>query len=112
MCSLYGIFGEGVMNTQEVQKWREVLAKRIKDPQEKQQIALALNISQATLMRWVNGESKPRRQNMRRLSQIMPEYRAAFAAMEPEYFEEGGSESEEQETIEIPSIFYARVLNA
>lgn len=112
MCSLDEVFREGEMNTQEIQKWREVLAKKIKDPQQKQQIALALNISQATLMRWVNGDSKPRRQNMRRLSQMMPEYRALFAAMEPEYFEEEGSGSEEPEAIEIPSIFYARVLNA
>src|SRR5450631_2579799 len=108
MCREQGIFGEVVMNTQEIQKWREMLAKRIKDPQEKQQVALALNISQATLMRWVNGDSKPRRQNMRRLLQMMPEYRALFVAMEPEYFEEGAIGSEEPEAVEIPSIFYAR----
>ncbi len=97
------------MKMQEDQKWREILAKYIKDPHERQRIALALNISQVTLVRWVNGDSKPRRQNMRRLAQILPEHHTIFSEVGPESFEDT---HEELENSEIPSIFYARVLNA
>ncbi|HTK10212.1 MAG TPA: helix-turn-helix transcriptional regulator [Ktedonobacteraceae bacterium] len=100
------------MEEQEAQKWRDLLAKRIRDPHERQQIALALNISQATLTRWVNGDSKPRKQNLHRLAQVLPEYRALFTRMAAESFDEASKAYEEPENVEIPSIFYARVLNA
>jgi transcriptional regulator with XRE-family HTH domain len=107
-----GSLSEGVMEEQETQKWRDLLAKHIREPHERSQIALALNVGQATLLRWVNGDSKPRKQNLQRLAQILPEYRTLFTEVAAEQVDEVDKKNEEPEHVEIPSIFYARVLNA
>jgi transcriptional regulator with XRE-family HTH domain len=103
---------EDVIDVQELSNWRDALAKLARDSHAKQDVARTLNISQATLTRWINGDSKPRRQNMRRLSQLLPEYHTFFAEMQLEHADESPVASEGPEYTEIPSIFYARVLNA
>lgn len=98
---------------QDYQKWRELLGKIIKDPQEKQRIANELKISPVTLVRWANGESIPRPQNLRYLLNALPEYRKAFLEALPGEFGEtfvGGGDAVE-EPQEIPSVFYASVLS-
>ena len=99
---------------QDSQKWRDLLGKIIKDSQERQRIANELGVSPVTLMRWVTGESNPRPQNLRLLINALPEYRQLFLDSIPEELSnalvQGGGE--EHLSHEIPSIFYARVLNA
>jgi transcriptional regulator with XRE-family HTH domain len=106
--------GVGVMGVQGSQKWRELLGKIIKDPHEKQRVANELGVSVITLTRWVSGESTPRTHNFRLLLKALPEHRDAFLDVLPDDFsqsvnEKGDGEEADQE---IPSVFYARVLNA
>jgi len=102
---------EGVENSQQ---WRDLLGKIIKEPHERQRIANELSVRPITLTRWVSGESKPRPHNLRLLVNALPEYRQAFLELIPK--ELGYDLGQEVEDInvsyEIPSIFYARVLNA
>ena len=96
------------------QQWRDFLGKIIKDPQERQQIANELSVRPITLTRWVTGESKPRPHNLRLLIKALPEHRQALLELIPKelgYDLEQGVE-DIPVSYEIPSIFYARVLNA
>src|SRR5436305_9448643 len=69
------IFSDKVNNMQEARTWRELLANIIRDGKEKQRLIEELGINSITLTRWVNGDSDPRPQNLRRLISVLPEYR-------------------------------------
>lgn len=96
------------------QQWRDLLGKIIKDPHERQRIANELSVRPITLTRWVSGESKPRPHNLRLLISALPEYRQALLELIPKDLGYGLEQAVEDIHIsyEIPSIFYARVLNA
>jgi len=96
------------------QTWRDLLGMVIKDPQEKQRLAIELGVSQLTLVRWANNESKPRLQNLHLLVKALPEYRTSLPALIVHEFEEFSSavESNDETSDEIPSTFYARVFQA
>ncbi len=102
------------MGVQDSQKWRELLAKIIKDSHEKQRVANELGVSVITLTRWVSGESTPRPHNLRLLLKALPEHRKALLETFPEEISLSVDEKVEGEDTgqEIPSVFYARVLNA
>lgn len=55
--------------------WRELLRSSIENSQEGQQIASELGVNPMTLMRWVNGKSVPRLENLRRLLSALPQHR-------------------------------------
>ncbi len=99
---------------QEPQNWRELLGKIIHDPQERQRIANELGISSITLNRWVSGESRPRLHNMRLLLDSLPEYRQSLLEFLPQEFGNVFTEAVVTESTDrdIPSVFYARVMNA
>ncbi|QBD78437.1 GAF domain-containing protein [Ktedonosporobacter rubrisoli] len=99
---------------QDAQKWRDLLGKIIKDPQEKQRIAGVLEVSTVTLVRWANGESKPRPQNLRLLVNALPSHRQTLLELLPKEFGASFAETVQIDDAEreIPSTFYARVLNA
>ena len=99
---------------QDSQKWRELLAKIIKDSHEKQRVANELGVSVITLTRWVSGESTPRPHNLRLLLKALPEHRKALLETFPEEISLSVDEKVEGEDAsqEIPSVFYASVLNA
>jgi transcriptional regulator with XRE-family HTH domain len=102
------------MGVKDSQKWRELLAKIIRDPHEKQRIANELGVSVITLTRWVSGESTPRPHNLRLLLKALPEHRRELLEYFPEEISLSADERVEGEDAsqEIPSVFYARVLNA
>lgn len=99
---------------QEPQNWRELLGKIIRDPQDRQRIATELGISVVTLNRWISGESRPRLQNMRLLLDSLPEYRQSLLELLPQEFGNAFTEAVVTESADrdIPSVFYARVMNA
>ncbi len=80
--------------------WRELLGNSIKSPQERQRIARELNINPMTLIRWVNGETDPHPQNLRRLLHALPQYRQRLITLiEQEFpglFEATPDEEEEK----------------
>ena len=92
--------------------WRELLGKLIRDPQEQQKILEALNISSMTLRRWVNGETKPRPQNLRLLLNAIPQQRRQMIALlvaEFPFIDEGTELREEG--LLLSAEFYAQVIN-
>jgi GAF domain len=97
---------------QNARTWRELLGKIITNPQERQRIADELGIHTITLTRWVNSQSDPRPHNLRRLVNAVPEYRDSLLALIGEELEDFPGEAMKELPGEIPSAFYARVLNS
>jgi len=97
--------------------WRTLLGTRInKNPQERQRIASALGVNPMTLTRWASGMTIPRPQNLRQLLGALPstessEWRGLIAQEFPEFAELETGPYAENESVEIPSEFYARVIN-
>ena len=94
--------------------WRELLGKIVSDPQEYQRIIETLGVNALTLRRWVNGETSPRPQNLRRLLNVLPRYRKQLLpllALEfPSLERENGTQG--APSLTIPANFYAQVMSA
>ncbi len=92
--------------------WRDLLRKIISDTQKRQRIVKVLGVSNMTLARWVNGESRPRFTNLRALLSELPEYRDALLDLLAEEFGEDLVEALDTETQpqEIPSSFYTKIM--
>lgn len=100
---------------QEAQTWRELLGNIIRDPQEKQRLADELQVGPITLVRWVNGQVKPRPQKLQELMNALPQHRQMLLKLIGEEFQgfiSALEEMSEDTSQEIPSAFYARVLSA
>ncbi len=97
----------------DAQTWRQLVADMIRDRKEKQRLINELGITSITLTRWVNGESTPRPQNLRRLISVLSQYQGQPAGLlkEESYFSEAETALEPIEpTKEISSEFYAQIL--
>lgn len=57
---------------QKPSSWRELLASIVSNPAERERIATEAGIRPITLIRWINGESKPRLQNLQSLIKALP----------------------------------------
>ncbi len=103
-----------VEHMQNPQTWRDLLGMVIRDPQERQRLANELGVSQLTLARWANNESRPRLQNLHHLVNALPEYRDSLPPLIASEFEEFSStvETSDETADKIPSTFYARVFQA
>jgi transcriptional regulator with XRE-family HTH domain len=92
--------------------WPSVLQDIIKSSRERQRLASALGVTGMTLSRWASGESKPQRQHLIHLLQVVlpsqrPELLAALERQYPDiqsWLTEGTSEH-------IPADFFAQVLS-
>ena len=100
---------------EETQTWRDLLGKVISDPSEKQRIADTLGVKPITLTRWATGVSNPRQDNLLPLLDALPHYHQQFSELIPKefpHFFPKNSTIIDHTPQEIPSAFYARVLNA
>ncbi len=99
---------------EEVQTWRELLAKVIGDSQERQRIAEALHVNPITLIRWTTGKSNPRQDNLRPLLDALPRYRQELIELISQEFPHfwAHTESGDDNLLDIPSAFYARIISA
>lgn len=61
--------------------WRELLGQLTERPAERQRAAEALGVTPYTITRWVNGESEPRLQNLKRLPDIFPAHQQHLAEL-------------------------------
>ena len=97
------------------QTWRELLGKHLSDPQERQMIAEALSVNPITLIRWSNGESKPRPKSLQRLLNTLPEHHDLLLPLIEEEFNDFSSflnrETHQEASPTLPSELYARVLH-
>lgn len=100
---------------EEKQAWRDLLGKLISEPHERQKIAEIAGINPVTLIRWANGKSNPREDNLRPLLDALPQHRQELSKLIvqefPQFFGQV-HENNEVSTNTIPSPFYARVLQA
>jgi hypothetical protein len=102
------------MSMKEPETWRELLGQVISDQQERLRIAEAVGINPITLTRWATNKSNPRLDNLRPLLSALPQYRQQLmrliAVEYPQVLNAAPAFTEIAP--EIPSAFYARVLNA
>jgi len=99
---------------EENQIWRPLLGKIISEPHERQRIADIIAVNAVTLVRWANGKSNPRPDNLRPLlDAVPPQYRQELAELitlaYPQFFSTIPAEAVEVPAT-IPSTFYAQVL--
>ncbi len=96
--------------------WREFLGKNITDMRERQRVANELSVSTVTLMRWVNGASAPRTQNLRQLLHALPQHRTTLIELIseefPDFSQVASNGQERDVSQEIPGEIYASVLHA
>src|SRR5882672_6863804 len=94
--------------------WRELLGKVIRNSSERHQIAEAIGVSSTTLLRWATNRSDPRLDKQRVIFEVLPQFQPEFAELiEREYPHLSLNTAATSEYVqEIPSEFYARVLNA
>jgi hypothetical protein len=93
------------------QTWRGLLGTIIGDTYEKQRLAQQLQVNAITLVRWINGESDPRPENLQRLVQALPAYTILPELIKKEFPEFISlPPGTEESTQEIPVSLYEQVL--
>ena len=92
--------------------WSVVLQNILRTPGERQRLSSLLGVTTMTLSRWSSGESRPQRPHLIHLMQVLPNQQRqdlmdAFQQIYPDLQSWLAEESSEQ----IPSSFFAQVLN-
>jgi hypothetical protein len=98
----------------DVVTWRDLLGKITSDPQERQRVAEAVGVKPITIIRWATDKSHPRQDNLPALLDALPQYREQLAELIAQEYPHFALDNAIAEDVprEIPSEFYARVLNA
>ncbi len=100
----------------EITRWQEFLGRLINNTQERQRIANELNVSSITLMRWANGTSNPRPQNLRHLIRALPSHNTRLLELISEEYPDIllmiDNEQEKDASQEIPGALYTNVMHA
>ncbi len=92
--------------------WSIVLQGILKSSAERQRLSSALGVTTMTLSRWASGESKPQRNHLIHLLQvILPHQRQELLEALEQYFPELPSWLAEDFSEQIPASFFAHVLN-
>ena len=91
--------------------WRELLAEIIRDPQERERIVRELNVNPVTIARWINKESVPRIDNLRRLLNVIPERKHLFDLLIRDFPDIALHVEADEPFYEITSHFYARTFS-
>src|SRR5579883_360116 len=100
---------------QQLLTWRQLLGNIISNPRKRQRIADELGVIPALLDQWARGEINPREHALRRLVQILPEYRTLLLELVSSEFPGFSMSGEERKagiSDKIPAAFYARAINA
>ncbi len=99
------------MDIERLLSWRQLLSEVIRDSTERQRIATEARVQEITLRRWASGISTPRTHNLRLLIASFPhQYRARFLDLLEQDIPLVLLEEDEQESIEISSLFFDEVL--
>ncbi len=92
--------------------WSTVLQSILKSSAERQRLSSALGVTTMTLSRWASGESKPQRNHLIHLLQVvLPHQRQELLDALEQHFPELPSWLAEDSTEQIPASFFAHVLN-
>jgi hypothetical protein len=96
----------------EPRTWRELLGHIISDPKEEQRLVEALGIRSITLTRWVKNKAEPRPYFLRQLLHALPQHHVLLLALIEEEFPGFSETLGDDVPKELPSAFYARILEA
>jgi transcriptional regulator with XRE-family HTH domain len=97
---------------EEPQTWRDLLAKIINSPQDKQRLTEALGVSPVTLTRWAQGKVTPRSHYLHRLLESVPHDRALLATLLAKEFDDfAPAPVDDASASIIPVTFYAHALD-
>lgn len=102
-------------NFQKASTWRELLNELIEDSDEKERIARAAHVQPITLVRWSQGISRPREDNMRMLLKAMHPsvYLSLVRLIANDFPELTRVEAlNKQVKATLPTEFYERILSA
>lgn len=92
--------------------WSSVLQGIIKSSGERQNLSSALGVTSMTLSRWASGESKPQKQHLIHLLQVVnANQRPELLEALEQYYPDIQSWLTEDSSEHIPSEFFAQVLN-
>jgi hypothetical protein len=92
--------------------WRELLAEITRDPQERERIVRELNVNPITITRWINDESVPRIDNLRRLLNAVPDQRKhLFELLVRDFPDIALHVGNDGSFYEVTSDFYSTVFN-
>src|SRR5436309_2707366 len=101
------------MPTPTIQAWQSVLQSIIKAPAERQRLATALGVTQMTLSRWVNENSRPQRNHLIQLVQmVQPQHRTALMEALEQSYPEIRNWLHDETPGQIPTDFFSQVLSA
>ncbi|MEO8972929.1 MAG: GAF domain-containing protein [Ktedonobacteraceae bacterium] len=98
----------------EQRSWRDLLKIIINDTHEKQRIASELGLNPITLVRWTTQDTDPRPQNLRRLLDVVPQYRDQLLELirDEDGFEDFSNASLDDSSKDIPAFFCTSVFAA
>ncbi len=97
---------------EEAQTWRDLLRKVAVKPEERRRIAAALRINTITISRWIAGVSNPRRETLRALPAVLPEYsEQLITLLKQEYTHLFANDLAIDMPLAVPPTFYSHVLN-
>lgn len=100
------------MPTPTIQAWQSLLQSIIKTPAERQRLATALGVTQMTLSRWVNENSRPQRNHLIQLVQmIQPQHRTALMEALEQSYPEIRYWLHDEIPGQIPTDFFSQVLS-
>lgn len=92
--------------------WSSILQGIIKSTAERQRLSAALGVTSMTLSRWASGESKPQRPHLIHLLQVVhPNQRQELLDALNSAYPDIQSWLTEDTTEQVPSEFFARILN-
>ncbi len=92
--------------------WQIILQNIIRSPAERQRLASTLGVTNMTLSRWANGESKPHRPHLLHLIQaVHPDLRQTLLESLEQSYPDLQTWLAEETSTSLPSEFFAQVLN-
>lgn len=92
--------------------WSAILQDILKSPAERQRLATALDITQMTLSRWANGDSKPQKNHLIQLIHaIHPTQRTELIHALEAVYSDIRTWLKEDTSGQLPSDLYAHILN-
>lgn len=97
----------------ESSSWRGLLGQIISNPTERERLANEIGVRSITLIRWINGDSMPRQQNVRHLLYALPEqYRTPFLELWKGEQPVLTASAQDSSPSELPYDFTMQVLDA
>ena len=101
----------GLRGMEDYQTWRDLLAKLIEEPREKERLAKAVGVDAVTLKYWAKNDVSPRPHHLRRLLQAVPHHQMLLRTLIAEEFDEFDPELVDSPSDDISVAFSAYILD-